>query len=316
MRFKNWLNESEEDRDYIDKIVDVIHGKFDQAFHNRKQLYRGTTNKRDWPYEIIKKSFKKGGLGVRREKGSKSIDLQMMTEICPEWKKFPDRLQSTILSVNSQEAFDFADHKGGLYWVLPKNGATIAVAPTDFNYKNEWPFNEKYFQLDYFDTEMMTVFYPQLFLLMTDIKDIPEDNLLDRMGNKYAMFIWFKENWKKIDQHIKSKYKNTQNLIDKALDKILVNGKIPPVYNRYFILRSAEVFFKVLHKEFGNDLEKMLKAMVCPEENGFSVCKINELDAHVRGFKAEVWTEAPCLYIGADDFNNVRDRYRTKYGKK
>jgi len=311
MRFKNWLMEDESEDEKMDELLVHLHTDFKEAFNNKTKLYRGTSEVKKEPYDIIKKTFKGG---FRREKGeNKPVTVDMLKELNPRWNEFPDRFQSTIMSVSEQEAIGFAD-SGHVYRLFPKNGAKIGVSPTDFNYFHEWPFNAKHFKLDHFGSNFKNEFVPQLFALT---RDEFFDMHINRMLDRDQMREWFESKWKFASDYIKEHYKNEDDLFDVCVNKVLdKHKKIPIMLRKFFIVSDAEAFFNVLQTSFKNDLEKMLTTIFSPDYNDFSVCKISQIDNVKKTINSEVWTEAPCLYIDTEIMDEVTEKYKEKYGKK
>ena len=289
MRFKKFLLEQE---DPVKEIIKLFKTDYSDAYKLETALYRGLSNHLYKPYEIrTKDRF----TTPRKQKGLKPFAIETMFEICPEWKKFPDRTKSFIFTVNKEEADFF--NKGGIVRVFPKNGAKIAIAPTDFNYYNEWPMIEKY-ELKGISYDFAYELIPQCYILCSEIFDIVDMPLISGSSRTRN---WFEKNFKTIFEYFSKHYVGKD--VEKEFKKIIGTEKFKKeneIKSTFDIALSDTRFLKTLTKDFNGDLEKMCKTLFSPDNNEFDIITTNQLDKHPKKLKSELWTTDECLIMSEE----------------
>ena len=309
MRFKQFITEEGTQAQFT-KLHKLFETSYSEAFKSKTTLWRGIEDTSDYkePYDFRDNSKFQDN---RRQKGDKPIFLETMIAICPEWKNFPNRLRSFMITTSLAEAEGF----GTPYRVFPINKAKLAIAPTDFNYYKDWPMLKKYFDEDiYIHRTMPTTFLPQIYALMTDPKDLSDDR-----PPRYEEEIktWFDKHHKEAFAYFKKHYIGKKDLMALLVKKIIQTRKLHPDGNKHMLNRllttfESQTYLKVLEEDFNGDLQNMFETLFSPSENNFEVIKISELDAHAKEKHNEIWTEDKCLFVSEEDFAK-HHRMHTSY---
>lgn len=173
-----------------------------------------------------------------------------------KWAKYPKRSQSLICTTGIEGARSF----GNPFIVVPYDGATIGVCPTD----DFW--NGFMNDMDKLDQMHLHGFNQLIFAFVSTLMD--SHPKADAIGKNFNIF--------------KSWLKKTDNIIlnnpDEAKKKMIDEG-------------WDEVFDDVM--KYGG-LLKMMDTVLDPKPNKFQVMPFTKFKAENFPYK-EVWTDSPCL---------------------
>lgn len=121
-------------------IGEIKSTKYDQ---NSKKLYTALNTKYSEAWKMFSsmsgvlyrgKSFSGYILeqipSLRKSENTSNIYTRLLSDILPSWSKYPKRNKSFICTSNYSKASGY-DKNGGLYIILPENGAKIGICPED-----------------------------------------------------------------------------------------------------------------------------------------------------------------------------------------
>lgn len=297
MRFKKFLIE-EEKKDPMNHLIGLLTGEYSDAYNSKTALFRGLKNGISKFYEIrTKEKF----TTARYERGTKPINLETIFEICPEWKKFPDRSNSLIMSKSLSEAKSFGP--SNIVRVFPINGAKLGIAPTDFNYYRLWPMMEK-FELTAPHFDFAQAFIPQLYLL--SLEEFELDKMIQSIGYVSNAKNWFDLHHKKLFAYFKKTYIG-EDIVKKYKQLEKENEIMKKFHNA-----DETIFLEILKREFNGDLEKMCETLFSPEKNDFHIITTDQIDKFATKEMNELWTSDPCLIIQPEAYDVIVDIMKRK----
>lgn len=288
MKLKEILKESDYSKNPVQKkfnefMDDIVSsGKYSDALNSKVEFWRGIRSDLKTGF-IIQDSSKFSQ--DRYTKGIIFLSWNNIQKVVPEWSKFPNRNRSIIFTNNKKHATIFSNN---IVKVFPINGAKIGVAPTDYNYFNEWPKLKKYFEDEgnSFIVDGFVDLFRAIIILNrndpTNTKTISNPSAENYFAKHYNSFI---------------KLYN-KNIIDKI--------KFNDIYNN-----ELHSFLATLEKEFNGNLKKMMDTLLSPSKNNFEVITTKKLNS-VTGENQELWTEDKCLMVDRFLYDEWLDNKESK----
>lgn len=237
-----------DDMSYVQKLLSSDFSEAFRLWKNGVRLYRSSTDK--GIVDLATPFF-------RTSAGTGNEYTLLISEILPSWQNYPKRNYCIICAGNRSSAEEYQEPGRAVYCVLPKNGASIAIAPTaDMWYS--FPILRKY------RIETLDDFNRKLVLFLSSASGMPQ-NAIEQMfqdSDVPAVIKLFKD--------IETDAKTLKRTSSRKFDDFLISGL-----------------------NIGESLTMLLDRLLSPDANGFSVCRISE----VAEVKTEVWTSSDCLFL-------------------
>lgn len=259
----------------VKKLLQTTHK---EAWDRRKlaPIYRGISFKK--PFGFVRPSQSE-----RTSANTINVYTLLMDNLS-SWSKFPKRSKSLICSTSRGRAADYG-YSGGIYTVVPKNGAKIGVCP-------------KYDIWDSFNImsiEGKPVTANAFNFMVRDMM-----SLVNREEARYSSFdkSWFERaTW--------GKFKAELDKLDKDRRKVLE-----------YIENEDPEYGGGLVKFFGLDKTNkkfidIIEGMIDPVKNEFEL----KTTGDPLPVNKEVWTDADCVLIKDKDWDPSTEYYRSDEGE-
>lgn len=237
-----------DDMSYVQKLLSSDFSEAFRLWKNGVRLYRSSA---DSGMVALAKPF------FRTSAGTGNEYTLLISEILPSWRNYPKRNYCIICAGNRSSAEEYQEPGRAVYCVLPKNGASIAIAPAaDMWYS--FPRLRKYGieTLDDFNRELVSFLSSASGMQKSAIEQIFQDSDVP------AVLKLFKD--------IEADAKTLKRTSLPKFEDFLVSGL-----------------------NIGEPLAMLLDRLLSPDANGFSVCRISE----AAEVKTEVWTSSECLFL-------------------
>ena len=237
-----------DDMSYVQKLLS---SDFSEAFllwKNGVRLYRSSID--NGMVDLAAPFF-------RTSAGTGNEYTLLISEILPSWRNYPKRNYCIICAGNRSSAKEYQEPGRAIYCVLPKNGASIAIAPTaDMWYS--FPRLKKY------GIDTLDDFNRELVLFLSSASGMPQTAIEQMFQDSDVPTVL--QLFKDIEAHAKT-LKRTPS---RKFDDFLISGL-----------------------NIGEPLTMLLDRLLSPDANGFLVCRISEL----AEIKTEAWTSSECLFL-------------------
>ena len=252
MGFKSFLlTEGRSQPLETDKAVDLYKKKCKNYRWDDQLLYRGIKGSSLVPLYIDPK---------KHERKSRNTDnyYTLWTDNSKKWSTYPKRSESIICTSYRGYTLRY----GQTYRVIPLDGATIGICPTE-----DWWNSFGKFLFDMPNVKGMYDFINELTLIVSNILDKPKEPLRDRMNESYESLLGI---LKEADAELKRKGQDARSLILEWYD--------------------------VLEKYGG--VVNMMDTVFDPTPNKFKAMPFDKYT--ISNFPSnEIWTDSPSLLITA-----------------
>ncbi len=237
-----------DDMSYVQKLLSSDFSEAFRLWKNGVRLYRSSAD--NGMVDLATPFF-------RTSAGTGNEYTLLISEILPSWRNYPKRNYCIICAGNRSSAKEYQEPGRAIYCVLPKNGASIAIAPTaDMWYSFSILRKYEIDTLDDFNRKLVSFLSSASGMPQNAIEQIFQDSDVP------AVLQLFKD--------IEADAKTLKRTSLPKFEDFLVSGL-----------------------NIGEPLAMLLDRLLSPDANGFSVCRISE----VAEVKTEAWTSSDCLFL-------------------
>ena len=237
-----------DDMSYVQKLLSSDFSEAFRLWKNGVRLYRSSA---DNGMVALAKPF------FRTSAGTGNEYTLLISEILPSWRNYPKRNYCIICAGNRSSAEEYQEPGRAVYCVMPKNGASIAIAPA----ADMW---DSFSILRKYEIDKLDDFNRKLVSFLSSASGMPQ-NAIEQIfqdSDVPAVLQLFKD--------IEADAKTLKRTSLPKFEDFLVSGL-----------------------NIGESLTMLLDRLLSPDANGFSVCRISE----VAEVKTEAWTSSDCLFL-------------------
>lgn len=237
-----------DDMSYVQKLLSSDFSEAFRLWKNGVRLYRSSA---DNGMVALAKPF------FRTSAGTGNEYTLLISEILPSWRNYPKRNYCIICAGNRSSAEEYQEPGRAVYCVMPKNGASIAIAPA----ADMW---DSFSILRKYEIDKLDDFNRKLVSFLSSASGMQKSAIEQMFQDSDVPAVL------KLFEDIEADAKTLKRTSLPKFDDFLISGL-----------------------NIGESLTMLLDRLLSPDANGFSVCRISE----VAEVKTEVWTSSECLFL-------------------